>query len=177
MSDIGPDPFLGQTDLESGWNWHDIWVKNVFLTRIPGQCDLLFWSDLTKKWVWHQGTLSESNLTLEFLECREWIHFKLALFVYKCLNKTTPGYLSTLLSHYTPPRFLRSTLAITHLNVPRANTVLGQKAFSVAGPMIWNNLPPVIGESVSLVKFLRLTSIHVNLYVRCDLDGIAPYKF
>ena len=53
----------------SGSNWHEIWVKNVFLTRIPGQSDLVFWSGLTQKWVWHQGTLSGSNLTLEFLEC------------------------------------------------------------------------------------------------------------
>ena len=93
--------------------------------------------------------ITPSLKELHWLPIREQIHFKLALFVYKCLNKTTPGYLSTLLSHYTPPRFLRSTLDITHLNVPRANKVLGQKAFSVAGPMIWNNLPPVIRESVS----------------------------
>ncbi len=43
---------------------------------------------------------------------RERIHFKFALFVYKLLNKTTPGYLSNLLSYYTPPHFLLSTLDI-----------------------------------------------------------------
>ena len=65
---IWPDPFLGQTDPESGSNWHEIWVQNVFLTWIPGQSDLVFWSGLTQKWVWQQGTLSGSNPTLEFLE-------------------------------------------------------------------------------------------------------------
>ena len=34
---------------------------------------------------------------LHWLPIRKHIHFKLALFLYKCLNKTTPGYLSTLL--------------------------------------------------------------------------------
>ena len=104
--------------------------------------------------------LRELHWELHWLPIRERIHFKLALFVYKCLNKTTPGYLSTLLSHYTPPRFLQSTLDITHLNVPRANKVLGQKAFSVAGPMIWNNLPPVIRESVSLSLFRKVLKTH-----------------
>ena len=53
-----------------GSDWSGIWVKltrnrvtNVFLTRIPGQSDLVFWSGLTQKWVWHQGTLCGSNLT------------------------------------------------------------------------------------------------------------------
>ena len=110
------------------------------------------------------GKLDRSATTLRelyWLPIRERIHFKLALFVYKCLNKTTPGYLSTLLSHYTPPHFHRSTLDITHLNVPRANKVLGQKAFSVAGPMIWNNLPPVIREYVSLSLFRKVLKTHL----------------
>ena len=105
--------------------------------------------------------ITPSLRELYWLPIRERIHFKLALFVYKCLNKTTPGYLSTLLSHYTPPHFLWSTLDITHLNVPRANKVLGQKAFSVAGPMIWNNLPPVIRESVSLSLFRKVLKTHL----------------
>ena len=50
---------FGQTDTKSE-------SKNVLLTRIPGQSDLVFWSGLTQKWVWHQGTLSVSNLTLEY---------------------------------------------------------------------------------------------------------------
>ncbi len=69
------------------------------------------------------------SLSGMLLLIREQIHFKLALFVYKCLHKTSPSYLSKLLSYYTPPRILRSTLDITHLNVPRANQVLGQKSF------------------------------------------------
>ena len=43
----------------------------------------------------------------------ERIHYKIALLVFKCFNKATPHYITTLLSHYTPPRFLRSTLDIT----------------------------------------------------------------
>ena len=71
-------------------------------------------------------------------------------------NKTTPHYITTLLSHYTPHRFLRSTLDITRLNVPRANKILGQKAFSVAGPIIWNNRPTAIKESNTLSAFRKV---------------------
>ena len=98
----------------------------------------------------------------------------------QCLKSRShvPHYITTLLSNYSPPRFLRSTLDITRLNVPRANKVLGQKAFSVAWPIIWNNLPTAIRESTTLSAFRkRLTFVQVNFFlVRYDLDGIAPYK-
>ena len=63
-SPMGPDPFLGQTDLESGYKLPESWVQNVFLTRIPGQSDLDsgsvwpgFRVGLTPKWVWPPRTL------------------------------------------------------------------------------------------------------------------------
>ncbi len=105
--------------------------------------------------------ITPSLRELHWLPIRERIHFKIALLIFKCFNKTTPQYITTLLSHHTPPRFLRSTLDITRLNVPRANKVLGQKAFSVAGPMIWNNLPIAIRESNTLSAFRKVLKTHL----------------
>ena len=53
---------LGQTDTKSE-------SKISFWLGFRVSLTWFFWSGLTQKWVWHQGTLSGSNLTLEFLEC------------------------------------------------------------------------------------------------------------
>ena len=63
---------------------------------------------------------SATTLQLHWLPIREQIHFKFFLFI-NAWTKLLLDIFPTLLSHYTPPRFLRSTLDITHLNVPRAN--------------------------------------------------------
>ena len=89
LTRIWPEPFLGQTDPESGSNWHEIWVQNVFLTQILGQSGLIFWSGLTQKWVWHQGTLSGSNLNLEFLECTHALCINIAWIVHVCMYMYT----------------------------------------------------------------------------------------
>ena len=52
------------------------------------------------------------------------------------------------------------------MSVPRANKVLGQKALSVAGPMIWNNLPTAIrlgnllrpGPTAAITKTITITT-------------------
>ena len=71
------------------------------------------------------------------------------------LKNTAPEYLSNLLSLYTPQRTLRSALDITRMNVPRTNKVLVRKAFSVAGPRTWNNLPRAIRELYNVSQFRR----------------------
>ena len=98
---------------------------------------------------------------LHWLPIRERIQFKLCLFVYKCFKNTAPEYLSNLLSLYTPQRTLRSALDITRLNVPRTNKVLGRKAFSVAGPRSWNNLPRAIRELDNVSQFRRSLKTHL----------------
>ncbi len=46
--------------------------------------------------------------TLHWLPIKHRIHFKILLITYKALNCLAPQYLSELLSHYSPPRLLRS---------------------------------------------------------------------
>ncbi len=51
--------------------------------------------------------------TLHWLPIKHCIDFKILLITYKALNGLAPQYLSELLSHYSPPRPLRSqTLVI-----------------------------------------------------------------
>ncbi len=46
--------------------------------------------------------------TLHWLPTKHRIDFKILLITYKALNGLAPQYLSELLSHYSPPRPLRS---------------------------------------------------------------------
>ncbi len=56
--------------------------------------------------------------TLHWLPTKHRIDFKILLMTYKALNGLAPQYLSELLSHYSPPRPLRSQNS-GHLIIPR----------------------------------------------------------
>ncbi len=56
--------------------------------------------------------------TLHWLPIKHRIDFTILLITYKSLNGLAPQYLSELLSHYSPPRPLRSQNS-GHLKIPR----------------------------------------------------------
>jgi len=48
------------------------------------------------------------------------------------------------------------------LDIPRMMTSLGDRAFAVAGPRVWNSLPPVIRDpSLSLSVFGKLPKTYL----------------
>ncbi len=69
--------------------------------------------------------------TLHWLPIKHCIDFKILLTTYKALNGLAPQYLNELLSHYSPPRPLRSQNS-GHLIIPRISksTVGGRSFFS-----------------------------------------------
>ncbi len=69
------------------------------------------------------------------------IEFNILPFVFKVLSGTAPEYLSDLLNPNTSSRPLRSSEKRV-LMVPRSRLKLrGDRAFSIAGPKLWNSLP------------------------------------
>ncbi len=69
------------------------------------------------------------------------IEFKILLLVFKALSGMAPEYLSDLLNPNTSSRPLRSSEKRV-LMVPRSRSKLrGDRAFSIAGPKLWNSLP------------------------------------
>ena len=72
------------------------------------------------------------------------VRFKLALIVFKCLHGLAPSYLTEICVHVSSVagrRPLRSADTRT-LYVPRTRTDIGARNFGVAGPRVWNSLPP-----------------------------------
>jgi len=80
--------------------------------------------------------------SLHWLPVKQRVDYKLATNVYKLLRGQDPLYLVDdyqLIADSRCPQ-LRSAHA-NILTVPRTNTQLGDRSFSVVGPRIWNSLP------------------------------------
>lgn len=92
---------------------------------------------------------------LHWLPVEQRIQFKVLLLCYKSLNSDGPAYLKELLIPYCPPRALRSGYS-NLLVVPK--TIMrsyGDRAFSVAGPRMWNKLPSSVKDCSSIDAFKR----------------------
>ena len=91
---------------------------------------------------------------LHWLPVRFRIRYKILLLVYKCLHGGGPSYLASLLTEHQPSRTLRSA-ARSLLSEPRTQKKYGDRAFSVAGPKLWNSLSPDLKASSSTSVFKR----------------------
>ena len=106
------------------------------------------------------GTHGRDHITpvlfkLHWLPVRYRIEFKLLALVYQAVHHHGPVYLTSLVTPYAPTRSLRSA-AHRSLTIPRYNLErYGRRAFSVAGPLLWNNLPLTIREPAHLLLHLR----------------------
>ena len=74
--------------------------------------------------------------------------------MYKAINHLAPVYLCNMFRMYKPPRELRSSDRLI-LEIPRTKTVYGDRAFSVLGPRLYNELPQCIIESTTLSIFKK----------------------
>ena len=89
------------------------------------------------------------------------INTKFSFVVYKSLHGEGPEYLASLLEEYEPPRALRS--ASQHrLKEVRTKKKYGERAFSVIGPKLWNNLPMELKNKKSTNSFK--TSLKTHLF-------------
>lgn len=96
--------------------------------------------------------------------CQLSIQFKILLFTYKIINNLALSYFSELLRLQTPVRALTSATQLL-LEQPRSRLKSwGDRAFAVAAPVLWNNLPVAIRASDSMPLFKsRLKTYLFNL--------------
>ena len=88
------------------------------------------------------------------------IRYKLLLLTYKALHALAPSYLSDLLKDYTPERNLRSADQGLLTVPPSKKRTLGDRAFSVAAPTLWNSLPLAIRQLQTLDSFKAALKRH-----------------
>ena len=100
------------------------------------------------------------SLSLPLLKQLHWlpvnyrIKFKLSTLTYRALAIHQPPYLASLLHFSNVPRQLRSSTS-QQLSIPRTKLNLGKRAFSVAAPIIWNELPTTLTSCESLASFRK----------------------
>uniref|UniRef100_A0A8C6L5A4 Reverse transcriptase domain-containing protein n=1 Tax=Nothobranchius furzeri TaxID=105023 RepID=A0A8C6L5A4_NOTFU len=86
--------------------------------------------------------------------------FKILLLVFKALNGMAPEYLFDLLQPYIPSRSLRSESHHMLLVPATRLKTRGDRAFSVAGPKLWNDLPLSVRLSTSVEVFKKVLKTH-----------------
>ena len=91
---------------------------------------------------------------LHWLSIQSRIKFKICTLTYKLLSVNQPANLRSLITSYVPPRLLRSSDQCL-LTQPRTRACIGQRAFSVCVPSVWNSLPLSIRLSPTLATFKR----------------------
>ena len=87
---------------------------------------------------------------LHWLPVEQRIIFKLLLMTFKCLNGIAPSYLSDLITRYIPRRNLRSPNGHRLFDVKYNLRNYGFRSFSVASPLLWNDMPLEIRSCDSL---------------------------
>ena len=93
------------------------------------------------------------------------IKYKIALLVFRCINGIAPSYLCKLLTPPVATRYrLRSQTDSNTLVVPFTKCkTFADRAFSVAGPKTWNDLPEKIRSQKDLVTFKKALKTHFFL--------------
>ena len=98
--------------------------------------------------------------SLHWLPLRERVIFKILLLVFQSLNGTAPSYIEELIQPYQPARQLRSTNTGL-LSVPRTQHSWGNRAFSAAGPSLWNAIPLSLRKLTSYSQFKTQLKTHL----------------
>ena len=96
---------------------------------------------------------------LHWLPIEQRIEFKILLLTFKARNKLAPEYISSLITPYTPGRTLRSLTADQRC-IPKTKLKTGERAFQVAGPTLWNDLPSHIKKCKTVNDFKSKLKTH-----------------
>lgn len=114
------------------------------------------------------GSVLPRDLVTSALQQLHWlpvyyrIQYKLCLLMYSACHQHCPAYISNMVQSVatsTHRQGLRSSTCPTYV-VPRTRTKLGERAFSVSGPVAWNALPANIRSTADSKLFKRLLKTH-----------------
>ena len=107
----------------------------------------------------HYDHISSLLVDIHWLRMAERIQYKLCVLVYRCLHGSAPCYLQQTVCPVASMESRRRLRSVTSsdLMVPATRrSTLGDRAFAVAGPRAWNNLPT---PSVILHHW-KLSNVH-----------------
>ena len=125
------------------------------LQRIQNCAARLVFNQKTSK------SMDEILKDLHWLKIKYRIQYKLLVLVFKALQGTAPQYLSDCIILQNQTIFTRSKLG-RKLYVPKTKLkTAGDRAFSVAGPKLWNTLPAALQNTEDITCFKKLLKTHM----------------
>ena len=89
--------------------------------------------------------------------------FKILVFTYKILHDQAPLYLSELITRSVPTRVTRQASEVRLIEPRYGTEFYGSRAFSVAAPRLWNQLPNTIRTKPTLDSFKSALKTHLFL--------------
>ena len=114
-----------------------------------------------------QHSMTEALRELHWLPVTQRIDFKLLTFMHSAVHANIPRYLADRITPYVPHRSLRSAdqalVCIPKVNLKR----FGRRAFSCAGPALWNLLPFYLRKQQDSGHFKKdLKGFSLNRHLR-----------
>ena len=98
---------------------------------------------------------------LHWLPIKSRIKYKILLLTFKCINGSSPKYLSDLIVPYVPTKSLRSA-SQNLLVVKKGRTkTYGDRAFSCIAPILWNSLPHSLRSESCIHSFQTKLKSHL----------------
>jgi len=106
--------------------------------------------------------VSSALQTLYWLPICYRIQFKIALLMYNALAGWCPEYIKDIVAPVAsnPGRQQLRSAARSDVIVPHCRTKFGSRAFSIAGPEMWNRLPQSVRSADTVRQFRRLLKTH-----------------
>ena len=104
--------------------------------------------------------VAQSMQALHWLPVIYRIKYKLCLVMFEAVNGRSPDYIiEALVPTSSLPNQLRSSTSGA-FDVPRVRTQFGRRAFSIAGPAVWNDLSVVIRTADNIKRNLKAHLFH-----------------
>ena len=97
---------------------------------------------------------------LHWLPIKYRIDYKVLIITFKALNGLSPNYISDLLHPYEPARTLRSRNSKLLSPQPFKCKTYGGRAFTVAAPSLWNDIPLSLRSITEMEAFKKALKTH-----------------
>ena len=113
---------------------------------------------VTDTWKYDRGLTNLLHDELHWLDVPERVQYKLYATVHRCLQHKAPHYMEDccILTIDTARRQHLRSAGCHQLLLPRhCRSIFGRRAFSVAGPVVWNSLPDYLRDPTRSVDSFR----------------------
>ena len=126
---------------------------------------------IPRRFYFHDVLEQLKKLFIPILASKWFLVFKILLIVFKIFKGLAPSNLSFLITPKPVSKYnLRCSSDSTLLSYPnvKPKATLGERAFLFAAPKLWNAVPRLIRESISIDNFKKKVKTHLFKKVFCS---------